>query len=70
MSWITDNTASDQFRYNDLMDQMCEAITSKPRPAYKSPSDFSEAELVLELISRGYAVSRLPVDEHAEEASA
>ena len=34
----------------------------------KKLEDFSEMEIIMELIGRGYAVSKLPVDEHVEAA--
>ena len=34
----------------------------------KKLEDFSEMEIIMELIGRGYAVSKLTVDEHVEAA--
>jgi hypothetical protein len=70
MSSVPYNSASDtvvlsQQQFDALVAQS-QAPSTKWAVREKAVGDFSETELIMELIGRGYAVSKLPVDEHVE----
>lgn len=69
---VRENTGTDRLEYERMLKYFTN-ILPQPTPTViktKTLDDFSETELIMELIGRGYAVSKLPVDEHVEATKA
>ena len=59
-----------QQQFDVLMSGQLSQTWKSPTPVAKTLGDFSATEMIMELIGRGYAVSKLPVDEHVEATNA